>query len=72
MEEKEIQKPLILEIDEAKLEIVQCVNNIIQVHKLPFYIIDMLLSDIGSQIKNAAKDELKAAREQMNNGEEVA
>lgn len=72
MEEKEIQKPLILEIDEAKLEMVQCVNNIIQVHKLPFYVIDMLLSDIGSQIKNAAKDELKAAREQMNNGEEVA
>lgn len=70
MEEK--QKPLILEIDEAKLEMIQCVNNAIQVHKLPFYVIDMLLSDISSQIKNAAKDELKVAREQMNNGEEVA
>lgn len=72
MEEKEIQKPLILEIDEAKSEMIQCVNNIIQVHKLPMYVIDMILSDIGSQIKNAAKDELNMAREQMNNGEEVA
>lgn len=70
MEEK--QKPFILEIDEAKSEMIQCVNNVIQVHKLPFYIIDMLLSEISAQIKNATKDELNMAREQMNNGEEVA
>ena len=72
MEEKEIQKPFILEIDEAKSEIIQVINNAIQVRKLPFYIIDMILSDICSQIKNAAKDELNMAKEQMNNGEEVA
>ena len=64
MENKE-HKPLILEIDEAKKELIQCVNNIIQVHGLPCYIIDMLLSDISTQIKEGAKNELAMAKAQI-------
>lgn len=69
MEEKEIKKPLILEIDEAKKEIIQVINNAIQVHKLPCYVIDMILSEIGAQIKDGAKNELAMAKQQV---EEVA
>lgn len=65
MEEKEIQKPLILEIDEAKREIIQSINNAIEVRKLPFYIIEMILSDLHTQIKGTAKDELEMARARM-------
>jgi hypothetical protein len=70
MEEKEIGKPLILEIEEAKLEMIQCINN--AMNKLPCYIVDMILSNLSSQVKEAAKSELNSARQQMNNGEEVA
>lgn len=76
MEENKIQKPFILEMDEAKLEIIQVINNAMQVHKLPCYIVDMILSDIGVQIKEGAKNEITMAKqqveEQLNNGEEVA
>lgn len=74
MEKKEIQKPLILEMDEAKIEIIQVINKAIQVRKLPLYILDMVLSEIGSQIKEGAKQELNMARQQVEakNNEEVA
>ena len=72
MEEK--QKPFILEIDEAKKEIIQTVNNAIKVHKLPFYIIDMILSNVSGQIREGAKNELAMANQQMaeQKDEEVA
>lgn len=74
MEEKEIQKPLILEMDEAKIEIIQVINKAIQVHKLPCYVLDMILSEVGAQIKEGAKQELNMARQQVEaqNNEEVA
>jgi hypothetical protein len=71
MEANKQQKPFILEIDEAKSEIIQVINNAIQVHKLPCCILDMILSEIGTQIKEGAKNELAMARAQMEN-EEVA
>ena len=67
VEEKQVQRPFILEMDEAKMEIVQVINNAIQVHKLPFYIVDMILSNICSQVKEGAKNELEMAKEQMKN-----
>lgn len=67
MEEK--QKPFILEVEEAKLEIIQVINNAIQVHNLPCYLVDMILSDISAQIKEGAKNELAMAKKQV---EEVA
>lgn len=72
MEEK--HKPFILELDEAKLEIIQVINNAIQVRKLPCYLIDMILSEISTQIKEGAKNELTMLKQQMatQNDEEVA
>lgn len=68
---EENKKPFILEMDEAKIEIIQAINNAIQVRRLPLYCIDMILSEISSQIKEGAKQELAMAREQVKN-EEVA
>jgi hypothetical protein len=64
MENKE-QKPLILEIDEAKKELTQCVNYIMQEHGLPCYLVDMLLSNIAAQIKEGAKNELAMLKAQI-------
>lgn len=70
------RKPFILEMEEAKLEMVQVINNAIQVRKIPCYIIDTLLAEIVAQVKEGAKNELAAARqqveEQSSNDEEVA
>jgi hypothetical protein len=71
-ENMEIQKPLILEIDEAKKELIMAINNAIQVHRLPLYIVDMMLTEIGTQIRDGAKSELAMAKAQVKKDEEVA
>ena len=65
------QKPLILEIEEAKTELVEAVNKAIQVHKLPCYIVDLILQGIVAQVKEGAKQELEMAKEQMKTKEAV-
>lgn len=62
MEEKKIDRPLILEVDEAKKEIVQAINSAVQTHNVPFYVLDMILSDVCRQVGDAAKAELAQAR----------
>ena len=59
------QKPLILEIEEVKVELVQAVNNAIQVHKLPCYMVDLILQGIVAQVKEGARQELEMAKEQI-------
>lgn len=59
------QKPLILEIEEAKAELVQAVNNAIQAHKLPCYMVDLILQGIVAQVKEGARQELEMAKEQI-------
>ncbi len=63
-------KPLILEIDEAKTEIIQAINNALQVHNLPCYIVDMILTELRVQVKEGSRDELAVAREQVKQQEE--
>ena len=65
MEEQKEKRPLILEIDEAKTEIIQVINNAIQVHGLPCYIVDMILSNISAQVKEGAKNELMMVKGQQ-------
>lgn len=74
MEQKEtVQRPFLVELDEAKMEIIQSINNAIQVHKVPLYIVDMILSEVSSQIKEGARQELAMAKQQVpSNDEEVA
>jgi hypothetical protein len=62
---EENKKSFILEMDEAKAEIIQVINNAIQVHQLPCYIVDMILGEICSQIKEGAKQELGMAKQQF-------
>ena len=59
------QKPLILKIEEAKAELVEAVNKAIQVHKLPCYMVDLILQGIVAQVKEGTRQELEIAKEQM-------
>jgi len=66
---QETRHPLILEIDEAKAEIIQCLNNAIQRHGLPCYIIEMMLTNVMAEIKEGAKAELSMAKTQIQSEE---
>lgn len=63
MEQK--QRPIILEMDDAKRELIQCVNEILQRHRLSCYLIEPMFAELYSQIKATAQNELAQAREQM-------
>ena len=62
MENNKIERPLILEIDEAKKEIVDVINNASQKHGVPFYVLEMILSGIYRQVSDAAKMEFTEAQ----------
>ena len=56
------QKPIILELDEAKQELIQCVNSIIQNHGLSCYLLEPIFAELYSEIKVTARNELAEAR----------
>ncbi len=58
------QKLIILEMDEAKRELVQCVNDILQNHGLNCYLIEPMVAELHSRIKASAQQELAQARAQ--------
>lgn len=58
------QKSIILEIDEAKRELVQCVNDILQKHGLNCYLIEPMFAELYAEIKATAQRELAQARAQ--------
>ena len=61
------QKSIIVELDEAKHELVQCVNEIMQKHGLNCYLIEPMFAAIYSQIKTTAQNELAQAKAQIKN-----
>ena len=58
-------KPIILEIEEAKQEIIQCVNDIIHRHGLNCYLLEPTFAELYKQVKSGAQNELAQARAQM-------
>lgn len=60
MEQK--QRPIILEIDEAKQELIQCVNEILFKHRLSCYLIEPMFAEIYMQIQANARNEIAQAK----------
>jgi hypothetical protein len=69
MEENK-QKPFILEMEEAKLEMIQVINNAIQVRKIPCYLLLSIIENIYRDVQNGAQHEIEIAKQQMKNEEE--
>ena len=61
---EEKKKPFILELEDAKTEFIQLIQTL-QGRGLSCYCIEMALSDVWSQVKSVAKQELEVARKQM-------
>lgn len=65
------QKPLILRMDEAKRELIQCVNDILQKHGLNCYLMEPTFAEMYAEMKAEAQRELAQARA-MQGATEVA
>jgi hypothetical protein len=63
------QKPLIIELEDAKMEFVKLIQKL-QKKGIPCYLIDMSLWSIYQQVQSAAKEELKAAKEKTEKKED--
>jgi hypothetical protein len=57
------QKSIILEMDEAKRELIQCVNNILQKHGLNCYLMEPAFAELYAEVKAEAQRELAQARQ---------
>ena len=57
------QKSIILEMDEAKQELIQCVNEIMARHNLNCYLMEPTFAELYAEVKATAQRELAQARE---------
>ena len=63
-EEKKVPRPLVLEMRDAKAEIVGSVNAAIQKRGLPCFILRGILEEVLASIKEIEKNEIAAAETQ--------
>lgn len=57
------QKSIILEMDKAKRELIQCANNIMQKHGLNCYLMEPAFAELYAEVKAEAQRELARARQ---------
>lgn len=65
------QKSIILEMDEAKQELVQCVNDVLRKHGLNCYLIEPMFAELHAQIQASARNEIAQARAEAKAAEEA-
>ena len=58
-----MDKPLILRMEEAKIELTECINNIMQKHELNCYLLEPTFAELYTQVKASAQNELAQARQ---------
>lgn len=57
-------KPIIIAKEEARVELVSVVNDIISTYQLPFFILEPIVKDVYNEIARKAELEYKQAYEQ--------
>jgi hypothetical protein len=56
------QKSIILELEEAKQELIQCVNEIMHKHGLNCYLMEPMFASLYAEVKAEAQRELAQAK----------
>lgn len=56
-----MEKPLVIEIDETKRDLVSVIDAATQIRKIPCYLLEMILSDVLSQVQEVARREREFA-----------
>ena len=62
-----MNKPLIIALNEFKLNMASVINGAMQRDNLPCYLIEPIISDMLSQIREGSRNELQVAKDQMDN-----
>ena len=60
-----MNKPLIITLNEVKMNLASVINNAMQQEGLPCYLIEPILSEMLSTIREGVRNEMQAAQEQM-------
>lgn len=60
-----MDKPLIIRLNETKTELISVINNAVQQSGIPCYLLEPILSELLTQVRDGARSELQMAREQM-------
>ena len=60
-----MNKPFVIEMDETKRDLVSVVDAAIQIRKIPCYVLEMLLSDVLSQVHDVAQREREFAKQSL-------
>ena len=63
MKEKEIAKPFVVILDDAKEEIVKSINKIANDNNLSYFMLNLIINDIHQEIQIKQEQERKIARE---------
>ena len=61
-ENKKVERPFILELNDGKREIFEAISEISQRHNIPFYILEYILSEAMQQVKAGADKEVLQAK----------
>jgi hypothetical protein len=68
-ENKEIERPFIVELDDFQKELFKCISDAYNVRHIPFYVIELTMSKAYTDIQTNARNELAAFKAQMNKKE---
>lgn len=63
-EKKPVPRPLILELNEAKVDIARMVNRALRDRGIPCYLMEPIISEVLAQVREGARNELAAAQAQ--------
>lgn len=61
----ENKKPVIIEIEDFKNELIQITNNALQNRGIPCYFLELIVKDIARELQISAKNELTMAKEKV-------
>ena len=64
MNDKQAHRPLILDVNDTKQTLIQTINDAINVKKIPCFMLEPFLSELLSQVRTGAQEELARARQQ--------
>lgn len=63
------KKPIILAIEDFKTELTQSINELLQKHQLPMYLIEPIFTNMAKEVSTQAQIELLNTRKQYEEGE---
>ena len=68
-ENKEIQRPFLVEVDDFRKELFKCISDAYNERHIPFYVIELTMSAAYAEVQTSARNELAAIKLQMNKKE---